>query len=257
MQTRVKPNFVVVTLILIYLNRNTHRNKAVSRMYVCMYGQGLYPFIVRPSRITINSCTLIDNIFTNQINYSADSGLLITDISEHLPIFVLCKFELEKNKYKVFRNVRSLKEDNVLMFIESLKQEQWERVLSSDDVNIAYANVINTLNTLYNLHCPVKKVTKSTYFEDISMDVVAKVIPVISKHVTYICNIPFKTGVFPSRMKIAKIKPIFKCGAKTDIGNYRSIYILPQFSKMMEKLFLSRLDNFIKGYIKFKSIRFT
>ena len=87
-----------------------------------MNGQGLYHLIVRPSRITINLCN---------INYSADSGLLITDISDHLPIFVLCKYELEKNNSKTFRYVRSLKEDNVLMFMESLKQEQWESVLHS------------------------------------------------------------------------------------------------------------------------------
>ena len=35
-------------------------------------------------------------------------------------------------------------------------------------------------------------------------------------------------------MKIAKIQHIFKSGAKTDIGNYRPISPLPQFSKIME-----------------------
>ena len=40
---------------------------------------------------------IIDNIFTDQINYSTDNGLLITDISDHLPIFVLCKYKLEKS----------------------------------------------------------------------------------------------------------------------------------------------------------------
>ena len=82
-------------------------------------------------------------------------------------------------------------------------------------------------------------------FEDISMDILASVIPVISKPLTHIFNNSFKTGVFPSRMKIAKIKPIFKSGAKTDIGNLRPIFLLPQFSKCFGKLFLNRLDNFI------------
>ena len=93
-----------------------------------MYGQGLH-LIVRTSRITINSCTLIDNIFANQINYSSDSRLLITNIGDHLRIFILCKYELEHNNSKTFRNVRSLKEDNALMLMESLKQEQWESVV--------------------------------------------------------------------------------------------------------------------------------
>ena len=53
--------------------------------------------------------------------------------------------------------------------------------------------------------------------------------------------------MFPSRMKIAKIKPIFKSGAKTDIGNYRPISLLQKFSKILEKLFLNRLDNFINA----------
>ena len=57
-----------------------------------------------------------------------------------------------------FRNVRSLKKDNVLMFMESLKQELLESVLCSYDVNIAYANFINTFNTLYKLYCPAKKI---------------------------------------------------------------------------------------------------
>ena len=77
-----------------YMNQLlTYANPSKTK-FVC--GQGLYHLIVRPSQITINSCTLIDNIFTNQINYVADSGLLITDISDHLLIFVLCKYKLEK-----------------------------------------------------------------------------------------------------------------------------------------------------------------
>ena len=71
--------------------------------------------------------------------------------------------------------------------------------------------------------------TKSTYFEDISMDILANVTPVIFKPLTHICNNSFKTGVFPSGLKIAKIKHIFKSGVEMDIGNYRPISVLPQF----------------------------
>ena len=88
---------------------------------------------------------------------------------------------------------------------------------------------------------------KSTDFEDISMNILVNVTPVIFKPLTHICNNSFKTGVFPSRLKIAKIKHIFKSGAKTDIGNYRPISVLPHFSTHLEKLFLSRLDNFINA----------
>ena len=46
-------------------------------------------------------------------------------------------------------------------------------------------------------------------------------------------------------MKIAKVVPIFKAGYKSRFNNYRPISLLPQFSKIVEKLFNARLDAFI------------
>jgi hypothetical protein len=49
----------------------------------------LLHLITRPTRITEHTVTLIDNIFTNdleQIEFSKN-GLIFTDISDHLPIF--------------------------------------------------------------------------------------------------------------------------------------------------------------------------
>ena len=54
---------------------------------------------------------------------------------------------------------------------------------------------------------------------------------VVSKPLMHICSISLKTHVFPSRMKIAKIIPIFKSDAKTDRGNHRPICLLPQVKK--------------------------
>lgn len=56
----------------------------------------------------------------------------------------------------------------------------------------------------------------------------------------------FKSGVFPDQMKIAKIIPIYKSGDSHLYSNYRPISLLYQFSKILEKLFLNRLDSFIE-----------
>ena len=69
--------------------------------------------------------------------------------------------------------------------------------------------------------------TKSSDFEDMSMDTVAKVVSVICKLLAHSCrpNISFRTGVFPSRMNIVKVIPMFKSGTKTDVTNYRPFYM--------------------------------
>ena len=54
-----------------------------------LFSCGLYPVINKPSRITEDSATLIDNFFINTVNCNVKSGLLINDISDHLPIFVI------------------------------------------------------------------------------------------------------------------------------------------------------------------------
>ena len=78
------------------LKYNEH--KGTQEFLHIMFNKGLHPIISKPSRITRFSSTLIDNIFTNNIDDTLYSGLLISDVSDHLPIFSVCgnTFNTEK-----------------------------------------------------------------------------------------------------------------------------------------------------------------
>ena len=67
---------------------NPSNYSAIDTFINTMYSVSLFPKITRPSRITSYSATLIDNIFTNDIENKSESGLLIKDITDHLPVFV-------------------------------------------------------------------------------------------------------------------------------------------------------------------------
>ena len=58
---------------------------------------------------------------------------------------------------------------------------------------------------------------------------------VIAKPITFIINLPLKTGMFPNELKMARITPVYKSGAKDSFDNYRPISILPALSKICEK----------------------
>ena len=55
---------------------------------------------------------------------------------------------------------------------------------------------------------------RSTDFSDISMSLLKKVISKIVKPFAHICNVSFQTGVFPNKMKIAKVIPLYNSGEK-------------------------------------------
>ena len=59
----------------------------------------------------------------------------------------------------------------------------------------------------------------------------------IVKPVCHIANSSFEMGIFPERMKIAKVIPIFKSGKKDSFTHYRPVSLLPQFSTILEKTF--------------------
>ena len=83
----------------------------------------------------------------------------------------------------------------------------------------------------------------STDYNDIK-----QIINQIVRPFVHICNVSFQTGVFPDKMKIAKVVPLFKSGEKNVFTNYRPISLLPQFSKILEKLYIERMDTFINKH---------
>ena len=61
-----------------------------------------------------------------------------------------------------------------------------------------------------------------------------------------ICKTSIREGKFPDKLKIARVKPIFKAGDTTELGNYRPVSVLPIFSKLLERIMYNRVYDFLK-----------
>ena len=94
-------------------------------------------------------------------------------------------------------------------------------------------------------HVKNAKNKKSKDHDQFDMCLVKKIIPYIVKPLAHICNTSLKNGIFPDRMKIARVIPLFKNGDVKEFSNYRPVSILPQFSKILERVFHNRLMSFI------------
>ena len=77
-------------------------------------------------------------------------------------------------------------------------------------------------------------------------DIIKTIIDDIVTSFTYICNQSFLSGTFRNKMKLAKVIPLYKTGKQNVFTNYRPVSLLPQFSKILEKIFSEQLDVFIE-----------
>ena len=66
---------------------------------------------------------------------------------------------------------------------------------------------------------------------------------ILAKPLSQICNLSIKYSTFPNDCKIAKLKPLFKRGSKTDPKNYHPS-LLP-ISKIIEKIIHDQTQNFL------------
>ena len=73
-----------------------YANRFTEQLFTCPY----IPLIAKPTRITQHTATLIDNIFTNNIEKleSSTNGIIFSDRSDadHLPIVHMCNLNTHK-----------------------------------------------------------------------------------------------------------------------------------------------------------------
>ena len=79
------------------------------------------------------------------------------------------------------------------------------------------------------------KRNKATGIDDINGNIILDVYNEVKDPIFNVFKFSLRRGVFPDALKQAKVKPIFKSGDSTELGNYRPISVLPFFLKNIGK----------------------
>lgn len=85
-------------------------------------------------------------------------------------------------------------------------------------------------------------------FDGIKAAPIKAVANIIADVVCHITNVILSTGIFPDKMKVARVSVLYKSGAVDCISNYRPISVLPLFSKIVEKVINSRITSHLNKY---------
>ena len=148
---------------LLQIQTNQHFNQ----FYDSLTSTGFIPKITLPTRISETSATLIDNIFTNNIDRAHVSGILSRKFSDHQMIFSLQKCnKCQKLKHnEKYIEVELTSQDNLDKFAAEIKESKiCERINSNADAdpNANLDILTNIINAAKNNNIPqkVKKFNK-------------------------------------------------------------------------------------------------
>lgn len=147
--------------------------------------------------------------------------------SDSLTANQLNKFFVD-NADTIVKDLKSLQMDPLIFLDKKLQStnSMFLNPITPDDVRI-------TINKIKN------KKTEDIY--DISIFILKNVANSLIDPLAEVINACLASGIFPSKLKIGKILPIFKKGDTSQPQNYRQISVLPAFSKILESLISNNL----------------
>jgi len=132
------------------------RDSIVTEYVDMLHSLSCKALISKPTRITEQSSTLIDHIYTNDTKHAIMSGISIFDLSDHLPTFSIVKaadVNTASNNY----TVRNMKNFCINDFLFDLYQQLSLSIHYNEDstVNSQFETFVDKFQTVVNNHAPL------------------------------------------------------------------------------------------------------
>ena len=140
------------------LNYDSH--SATVEFVDMLHSSAFLPLINYPTRITQNSATVIDNIFTDNIGEPecGHNGILVTDITDHFPIFHFWKHTQIAQTGDTYISSQNYSHVNKLSFQQALSEIDWSEKYVLSDTQSAFSLFYPRLIKLFDKQLPRKKI---------------------------------------------------------------------------------------------------
>ena len=125
-----------------------------------MFSNSFVPLINKPTRVTKETATIIDNIFTNNIHNSDQlfQGILETDISDHLPIFHIWNRPDVNKRDEIYKLIRLMNDKRYQSYQNDISQINWDFLNQFTNCQDVYSAFHNKMVTVFDNNFPVKRV---------------------------------------------------------------------------------------------------
>lgn len=142
---------------LLHANDNTDTND----FFEMTMSNSLIPLILRPTRITCHSKTVIDKIFGNFLDTPLTTGNFTRAISDHLAQFAVINPSTGNTKKVITKTIRDFKKFKKEDFFTEISNVDWDEIINIEKNNPNYSldQFIKENVRISNKHAPEKKVT--------------------------------------------------------------------------------------------------
>ena len=141
------------------LNYDSHTKTA--SFLDTLNSKSFIPLINRPTRAVENSHTIIDNIITNNFAelQCTMQGVLITDISDHYPVFSI-NWQIKEKCVNIVSWRRNMNARNVNRFKQLIAECEWYDIFTNLDTNTAFEKFHEKLKSAYDTAFPKIQIRK-------------------------------------------------------------------------------------------------
>lgn len=188
--------------------------------------------IEKSDNLNKTAWVILDEVTGKDREVNKNINLKLNDVVEDDPIKIACSFNafFQKAPLEVVKQI-SKKEKRELRSQVNLYNSLFLRPFTTEEImSILFQKIKNK---------------KSSGPDEIPSFLVKATLLEIAEQISFLVNLSFTSGEFPSALKLGKVIPIFKKHDSLNIENYRPVTICSIFSKVFEYCFLDRLINFL------------
>ena len=108
----------------------------------------------------MNNASLIDHVFTNNLSpdISKFQGILVTDITDHYPIFHIAQLPHKTNPDEQFYFKRKMTEENYEKFKKSIAEYDWNQIQRLHSCSLAFSEFHSVMTHFFNKAFPICKI---------------------------------------------------------------------------------------------------
>ena len=128
------------------------------------------------------------------------------------------------------------------MYIRNTVQRILERHSQQENFHVERINVLDTKKAIDKLD-----VHKASGYDDIPARFVKILKNDLAQPITTVINKCIEQNIFPDKLKMSNISPVYKKKDRLNKDNYRSINLLPIISKIFERVINEQLGDYMES----------